>query len=54
MRQEEGELQQVAKRSLAALDNSDVLPILRQYYQIETNPGVREALEGLLRTHRGL
>jgi hypothetical protein len=54
MRQEEGELQQVARRALAQLDNADVLPILRQYYQIETNPGVRDALEGLLRSHRGL
>ncbi len=54
MRQEEGELAAVARRALAALDNSDVVPILRQYYQIETNPAVREALEQLLRAQRAL
>ena len=54
MRQEEGELAAVARRALASLDNSDVVPILRQYYQIETNPAVREALEGLLRAQRAL
>ena len=54
MRQEEGELAEVARRALAALDNSDVVPIMRQYYMIETNPRVREALEGLLRSQRAL
>lgn len=49
LRQEEGALRDVAKRALAALDNADVFPILRQYYEIETNPEVREALGELLR-----
>jgi hypothetical protein len=52
VRQEEGELREVAKRALAAFDNTDVLPIVRQYAQIETNGAVREALDELLRTAR--
>lgn len=48
LRQEEGQLRLVAKQALAALENSDVLPILRQYYEIETNPEVRTALADLL------
>jgi hypothetical protein len=52
VRQEEGELREVAKRALAAFDNTDVLPIVRQYAQIETNTAVREALDELLRTAR--
>lgn len=49
LRQEEGALREVAKRALAGLDNADVFPILRQYYEIETNPDVRDALGDLLR-----
>lgn len=52
LRQEEGELREVAIASLAALDNADMVPILRQHYQIETNPKVRERLEQLLQTRR--
>jgi len=52
VRQEDGELREVAKRALAAFDNTDVLPIVRQYAQIETNTSVREALDELLRTAR--
>jgi HEAT repeat protein len=52
VRQEDGELREVAKRALAAFDNTDVLPIVRQYAQIETNTAVREALDELLRTAR--
>ncbi|HWM84434.1 MAG TPA: HEAT repeat domain-containing protein, partial [Kofleriaceae bacterium] len=52
VRQEEGELREVGKRALAAFDNTDVLPIVRQYAQIETNTAVREALDELLRTAR--
>jgi hypothetical protein len=52
VRQEEGELREVAKRALASFDNTDVLPIVRQYAQIETNAAVREALDELLRTAR--
>ncbi len=49
LRQEEGGLREVAKRSLAQLDNADVFPILRQNFEIETNPEVRELLGELLR-----
>ncbi|MCG8423192.1 MAG: HEAT repeat domain-containing protein [Proteobacteria bacterium] len=49
LRQEEGPMREVAKRALASLDNADVLPILSQYYEIETNSDVREFLGELLR-----
>lgn len=52
LRQEEGELREVARRALAGFDNSDVLPIVRQYAQIETNAALREALDDLLRSAR--
>ena len=48
LRQEEGPLREVAKRALAKLNNADVVPIMRQYYEIETNPTVRAALGELL------
>ena len=41
LRQEEGTLRDVAKRSLASFDNADVLPIMRQYFQLETNADAR-------------
>jgi hypothetical protein len=49
LRQEEGALRDVAVKSLSQLDNADVFPILRQYYEIETNDDVRQALAQLLR-----
>ncbi|HUS68905.1 MAG TPA: HEAT repeat domain-containing protein [Kofleriaceae bacterium] len=52
LRQEEGELREGAKRALAAFDNTDVLPIVRQYAQIEQSAHVREALDELLRAAR--
>jgi hypothetical protein len=52
LRQEAGALREVAKRALASLDNADVLPILRQYFEIETDPDVRQALGELLRRSR--
>ena len=48
LRQEEGPLREVAKRALIKLNNADVVPIMRQYYEIETNPAVREILGELL------
>jgi tetratricopeptide (TPR) repeat protein len=48
LRQEEGTLRDVAKRSLAAFDNADVLPIMRQYLQLEVNLDAKRALEELL------
>ena len=49
LRQEDSPLRDVARSALAQLDNADVLPILRQHHEIETNPKVREALGELLR-----
>ncbi len=51
LRQEDGELREVAIAALASLDNADMIPIMRQYFQIETNPQVRERLEQLLHSH---
>ena len=48
LRQEEGALAEVASRSLGALDNADVAPILRQYFDIEKNKEVRSMLSKLL------
>jgi hypothetical protein len=49
LRQEEGELRQVAKQALASLDNADIFPILRHYYEIETDAELRIILAELLR-----
>ena len=52
LRQEEGDLRNAASQALSALDNADVLPIMRQYYEIETNTQVRAILEQLLQEAR--
>ena len=51
LRQEGEALSAVAARALAKLESSDVLPILRQHHEIETNPAVREILGELLKRH---
>ena len=51
LRQESGNLREAAYTALAQLDNSDVVPILRQHHEIETNPQVRDTLGELLRRH---
>ena len=51
LRQETGALRQAAYEALTNMDNADVLPILRQHHEIETNPQVRETLGELLRRH---
>ena len=51
LRQETGSLRDAAHQALAQMDNADVLPILRQLHEIETNPQVRETLGELLRRH---
>jgi HEAT repeats len=51
LRQEAGNLREAAYAALAQMDNADVLPILRQHHEIETNPQVRETLGELLRRH---
>ena len=51
LRQESGNLRETAHASLGQMDNADVIPILRQHHEIETNPAVRETLGELLRRH---
>ena len=51
LRQEAGNLREAAYAALAQMDNADVIPILRQHHEIETNPGVRDTLGELLRRH---
>ncbi len=51
LRQEAGALREAAYTSLAQMDNADVVPILRQHHEIETNPQVRDTLGELLRRH---
>lgn len=49
LRQESGALREAAHKALDKLENADVMPILRQHHEIETNPEVRETLGELLR-----
>jgi hypothetical protein len=51
LRQEAGALREAAYAALAQMDNADVVPILRQHHEIETNPQVRETIGELLRRH---
>jgi hypothetical protein len=51
LRQEGGNLREAAYTALVQMDTPDVLPILRQHHEIETNPQVRETLGELLRRH---
>jgi tetratricopeptide (TPR) repeat protein len=51
LRQESGALREAAHAALAQMDNADVIPILRQHHEIETNPQVRDTLGELLRRH---
>jgi hypothetical protein len=51
LRQEGGNLREAATQALAQMDNADVLPILRQHHEIETNPQVRDTIGELLRRH---
>lgn len=51
LRQELGPLRQAAYEALLHMDNADVVPILRQHFEIETNPQVRDTLGELLRRH---
>jgi tetratricopeptide (TPR) repeat protein len=51
LRQEAGGLREAAYAALTQMDNADVIPILRQHHEIETNPAVRETLGDLLRRH---
>ncbi|HEY6174782.1 MAG TPA: HEAT repeat domain-containing protein [Kofleriaceae bacterium] len=51
LRQETGGLREAAYAALTQMDNADVIPILRQHHEIETNPQVRDTLGDLLRRH---
>jgi HEAT repeat protein len=51
LRQETAGLREAAYAALVHMDNADVVPILRQHYEIETNAGVRDTLGELLRRH---
>jgi hypothetical protein len=51
LRQETGSLRDAAYAALVQMDNADVIPILRQHHEIETNPQVRDTLGELLRRH---
>lgn len=51
LRQETGGLREAAHAALQQMDNADVIPILRQHHEIETNPQVRDTLGELLRRH---
>jgi hypothetical protein len=51
LRQETGGLREAAYAALTQMDNADVLPILRQHHEIETNAAVRDTLGDLLRRH---
>ncbi len=51
LRQETGGLREAAYAALTQMDNADVIPILRQHHEIETNPAVRDTLGDLLRRH---
>ena len=51
LRQESGALREAATAALSQMDNADVLPILRQHHEIETNPQVRDTIGELLRRH---
>jgi hypothetical protein len=51
LRQEADRLRDAAYAALQQMDNADVVPILRQHHEIETNPQVRDTLGELLRRH---
>ncbi len=51
LRQESGPLRDAAYAALGQLDNADVIPILRQHFEIETNAEVRDTIGELLRKH---
>lgn len=49
LRQETGILRDAARSALISLDNPDIVPILRQHYEIESEPSTREVLGDILR-----
>jgi HEAT repeat protein len=51
LRQEGGALREAAYAALQQMDNADVMPILKQHHEIETDPQVRDTLGQLLNRH---
>jgi HEAT repeats len=49
LRQESGALRDAARAALLALDNADMVPILRQHYEVEPDPATRDMLGEILR-----
>lgn len=49
LRQESGALRDAARGALLALDNADMVPILRQHYEVEADPATRDILGEILR-----
>ena len=49
LRQESGVLRDAARSALIALDNPDIVPILRGHYEIEADPATRDVLGDILR-----
>jgi HEAT repeat protein len=48
LREETGTLREVARRSLAMLDDADMVPILRQHLELEGNVETRKMIEDVL------
>jgi hypothetical protein len=48
LRQESGNLRDVARRALSQFDDAEVVPILRQQLDLEPNPEVRKIIEDIL------
>lgn len=49
LRQETGVLRDAARSALVALDNPDIVPILRAHYEVESDPATRDILADVLR-----
>jgi hypothetical protein len=49
LRQESGPLRDAARAALLSLDNADMVPILRQHYEVESDPSTRDTLGEILR-----
>ena len=50
IRQEPGEIQSAARQALSSFDNPDVIPIVRQHFDIESDQSIKETLGGLLKS----
>jgi hypothetical protein len=49
LRQESGPLRDAARAALLSLDNADMVPILRQHYEVENDASTRDILGEILR-----